>query len=149
MDAAWMQPIVGQQRAWSGRKESEKLSPWIIWSDVIGQRPHRSTNQVTEKWNVVALSRGAKGLGDFTDEIWETIAAFWVCSTQSDYTTMPRSNNATCLRCSGNLSPSDQPPVLIDTSTQSNLLSNFCTRRLSKSNFCEILLVSNVVSRGM
>jgi hypothetical protein len=73
---------------------------------------------------------------------------FRVRSTQSDYTTMPRSNNATGLRRSGN-SPSDQPPMLIDTSTQGNLLSNFRTRRLSKSNFCEILLVSNVVSRGL
>src|SRR5271154_2054533 len=71
-----------------------------------------------------------------------------VCSSQSDYTTMPRSNNATCLRCSGNLSPSDQPPVLINTSTQSNLLSNFRTSRLSKGNLCEILFVSNVVRRG-
>ena len=49
-------------------------------------------------------------------------------------------NKATCLSRPSNLSPSDQPPVLIDTSTQGNLLSNFRTRRLSESNFREILL---------
>ena len=58
------------------------------------------------------------------------------------YTTMPHDNNATYLSCSGDLSPSDQPPVLVNTSTQRNLLSNFRTCRLSESNFGEILFVS-------
>jgi hypothetical protein len=43
------------------------------------------------------------------------------------------------LCCSSNLTPSNQPPVLVDTSTQRNLFPNFSTSRLCQCNLCQIL----------